>query len=146
MKRAHGLVLWMAISIVSAQGQTKDQPRQVQPQGTVHIYRYRLSVGTAAHPTVSCDEFPVVRIQNGRVYSMKVSAGRHSFATTDKPSGIAVDVEPGKEYFLRVDFQGASLVTSPSLVLVPPEQGRMETLKMRPLDARYIEAATCGKP
>jgi hypothetical protein len=137
MKRAHALAFFMAMSILSA---------QVQPRGTVHIYRYRLTVGTAAHPTVSCDEFAVARIQNGRVYTMNVSAGRHSFATTGNPAGIAVDVASGKEYFVRIDFQNASFGTSPIPVLVPPEQGLMETLKMRPLDRRYIEAATCGKP
>src|SRR5580700_10716271 len=127
MKHAHAMVFCMAMSMLSA---------QVRPRGTVHIYRYRLTIGTAAHPTVSCDEFPVVRMQNGRVYTMNVSAGRHSFATTGNPAGIAVDVEPGKEYFVRIDFQNASFGTSPIPVLVPTEQGLMETLKMRPLDKR----------
>jgi hypothetical protein len=120
---------------------------QTQPQGTVHIYRYRLSVGQAAHPTVSCDAFPVARIQNGRVYTMKVSARRHAFTTSDNPIGINVDVEPGKEYFVRLDYPpNASYSASPTPVLVAPEQGRGEIQKMRPLDGRFIENATCGQP
>lgn len=143
MKRACLTLLIVLLTRVSpAQG----PPRKVQSPGTVHIYRSRLNIGTAAHPTVSCDEFPVARMQNGRVYAMQVSAGRHTFALADNPTGIAVDVESGKDHFIRIDFQGATFATSPVLVLVPPEQGRMETLKLRPLDARYIEAATCGRP
>jgi hypothetical protein len=138
MKRVHIPALLMALSILSA---------QTQPQGTVHIYREKLPVATAAHPTVSCDMFPVARIQNGRVYSMKVSAGRHLFATTHDPTGINVDVEPGKDYFVRIDFTpNAKLHGDATPVLVAPEQGRVETLKLRPLDGQYIEAATCGRP
>jgi hypothetical protein len=139
MNRAHSLLaFWMAISILSA---------QTAPQGTLHIYRNRLSVGTAAHPSVSCDMFPIARIQNGRVYTLKVSAGRHSVTTTHDETGIMVDVESGKEYFVRLDFTpNARFHGDASPVLVPPEQGRMETLKLRPLDGQYIEAATCGRP
>jgi hypothetical protein len=138
MKHAPTMAFWMALSMLSA---------QVQPQATVHIYRYKLSVGAGAHPTVSCDMFPIAKIQNGRVYSLKVSAGRHSFTTTDDQKGIMVDVESGKEYFVRIDFPpNARFRGDASPVLVAPEQGRMEILKLRPLDGQYIEAATCGRP
>jgi hypothetical protein len=134
------LPLWMAI--VSAA-----LPAQVQPPATVHIYRYKLSVGQARHPTVSCDAFPVARMQNGRIYTIKISAGRHVFSTSDDSTGIQVDIAPGKEYFVRIDYSPNAIYSErATAVLVAPEQGRMETLKMRPLDGRYIEAATCGNP
>ncbi len=147
MQYARILIFWGAVSMAtSAQTHSQTQP-QPQPQATVHIYRYRLSVGQAAHPTVSCDAFPVARIQNGRVYTMKVSAGRHSFATVDYPIGIDVDIESAKEYFVRVDYPpNASFAVRATPVLVPPAQGRDEIRKLRPLDGQFIEAATCGKP
>jgi hypothetical protein len=99
------------------------------------------------HPQVSCDAFPVVSIQNGRVYTMKASAGRHVFSTSDDQPGLQVDIEPGKEYFVRIDYPpNASYKISASPVLVAAELGRMEIEKLRPLDARYIQAATCGNP
>jgi hypothetical protein len=120
---------------------------QVQPAATVHIYRYRLSVGQAKHPTVSCDAFPIARMQNGRVYTMMVSAGRHVFATGDDPTGIQVDIAAGKEYFVRIDYPPNAVYSErAAAVLISPEQGRMETLKLRALDGRFIEAATCGIP
>jgi len=115
--------------------------------GTIHIYRNRLSIRQTLHPLVSCDLFPVVSIQNGRVYTMKASAGRHVFRTTDDQPGLQVDIEPGKEYFVRIEFPPNSPYdVRASPVLVAPEQGRMEVEKLRPLDARYIQAATCGNP
>lgn len=120
---------------------------QPKPAGMVHIYRYKLSQGKASHPTVSCDAFPVARIQNGRVYTLKASAGRHSFTVADTPIGIDVDVEPGKDYFVRIDYPvNSSFAVGATPVLVAPEQGSKEIQKLQPLDGWFIEAATCGKP
>jgi hypothetical protein len=118
----------------------------VKPEATLHIYRPRLDVGKAAHPTVSCDAFAVARIQNGRVYTMKISAGRHSFTVGEKTAAIDVDAEAGKEYFLRVEYPpNASFAVGATVVLVDPAEGLKEIKKLRPLDGWFIENATCGK-
>jgi hypothetical protein len=136
------LAAWIALSMLSSAVSA-----QVKNPATVHIYRYRLSVGQAKHPTVSCDAFPIAKMQNGRIYTMKVSAGRHVFSTSDDPTGIQVDIASGNEYFVRIDYPpNVTYAERAIAVLVAPEQGRMETLKMRPLDGRFIEAATCGNP
>lgn len=78
---------------------------------------------------------------------MKVSAGRHTFTAGSDQTGIKVDIEPGNEYFVRIDLaENAKYRGEAIIVLVPPEQGRMETLKMRQVDGKFIEAATCGNP
>ncbi|HEY3826255.1 MAG TPA: hypothetical protein VGL82_16935 [Bryobacteraceae bacterium] len=120
---------------------------QVPVPATVHIYRYRLSVEQTRHPKVSCDAFPVARMQNGRVYAIRVSPGWHVFATMDDPTGIRVDIMAGKEYFVRIDYPVNSTYSDrATATLVAPEQGRMEILKLRALDGQYIEASTCGNP
>jgi hypothetical protein len=121
-------------------------PTAGKPEATLHIYRPRLDVGKAAHPTVSCDAFAIARIQNGRVYTMKISPGRHSFTVGGKTDVTNIDVEPGKEYFLRVDYPpNASFAAGAIAVLVDPAQGLKEIRKLRPLDGWFIENATCGK-
>jgi len=86
MKFARVLIFGMGISLLPAQ--TK---QAAPPTAVVHIYRLKLTIGVAAHPTVSCDNFPVVRMQNGRIYTMKISTGRHAFAISDHPTGINVE-------------------------------------------------------
>lgn len=116
------------------------------PSGTVHFYRYLLKVGKAAHPIISCDAFPIARMQNGRVYTMQIPAGRHAIATSENPTGIEVDIEAGKEYFIRIDYAtNASFAIRATPVVVPVEVGREETKKLRPLDGWLVEDATCGK-
>jgi hypothetical protein len=124
--------------------QTTKQPPELR--GTVHIYRERLEIGKLTRPTVSCDNFPVARIENGRVYTMKMSVGRHALGTTDHPTGFFIDIDAGKEYFVRIDFPvNASLPSGAAPVLVPVEQGRVETMKLKPLDDRFIETGACGR-
>jgi hypothetical protein len=116
------------------------------PTGTVHFYRYLLMVGKAAHPIISCDAFPIARMQNGRVYTMQIPAGRHAITTDENPTGILVDIEAGKEYFIRIDYSpNASFAIRATPLVVTPEVGREETKKLRPLDGWLVEDATCGK-
>lgn len=118
---------------------------QKKAPGIVHIYRYKLNQGKAVHPMVSCDTFALAKIQNGRVYTLKVSAERHEFTVGDSPNGINVDVQPGKEYYVRIDFNpNAPFATGGFPVLVSADQGSKEVQKLKPLDPWYAEAATCG--
>ena len=124
--------------------QTAKKP--AESQGTVHIYRERIEIATKTKPTVSCDNFAVAKIENGRVFTMKMSVGRHDLGTTDHPVGFHIDIEAGKEYFVRIDYPlNASLPSGAAPVLVPADQGRMETAKLKPLDGRYIETGACGR-
>lgn len=116
------------------------------PSGTVHFYRYLMEVGKASHPILSCDAFPIARMQNGRVYTMQIPAGRHAIATSENPTGIEVDIAAGKDYYIRIDYSpNASFAIRATPVLVPVEVGREETKKLRPLDGWLVEDATCGK-
>ena len=142
MKPALILTFSGLISFLPAQ--TAKKPPE--PEGTVHIYRERIEIARLTKPLVSCDNFPVAKIENGRVFTMKMSVGRHALGTTDHPLGFFIDIEAGKEYFVRIDYPlNASLPSGAAPVLVPPEQGRMEIMKLKPLDGRYIETGACGR-
>jgi hypothetical protein len=143
-----GRLVFGVLSLVAgAFPQTGSNPAPTsKPAALLHIYRYLLNVGKAAHPTVSCDDFAVARIQNGRVYTMKISVGRHTLATTDDPVGIQLDAETGKEYYLRIDYPvNASFAVRATPVLVATDQGSQEIRKLRPLDGWFVETGSCGR-
>jgi hypothetical protein len=145
MKSALIIALRMTVCGIASflPAQTAKPP---QPQGTVHIYRDRLQVGALTRTVVSCDNFPVARFENGRVFTMKMSVGRHAMGTNNNPVGFHLDVDADKEYFVRIDFAtNASYAADAKLVQVPSDQGRMETMKLKPLDGRFIETGACGK-
>lgn len=142
MKLGRFLLVLIAASVLPAQPPKKPAP----PQGIVHIYRLKLEIGTVTRPTIACDNFPVVRLPNGSVFTMKMSAGRHVMAIGVDEPGINLDVTADKEHYVRIDYAvNASHAGGAVPVVVPPEQGRMETMKLKKLDASYIEVATCGR-
>ena len=112
--------------------------------GTVHIYRLQVSFGTAVHPTVSCDTYPIAKLQNGHVYTITVPTGTHVFTTVDGPTGVSIHVESGKEYFVRIDYPvNSHLALHAFPVLVPTDQGIGEIRKLKPLDKWFVETAAC---
>jgi hypothetical protein len=144
---AFSLALSAAMAAQDPNAAPPPAPAKPQPQGTLHIYRYKLEVAHAKHPAVSCDNFPIVRIQNGRIYSLKVSTGRHTLLVADNPDPLDIDVEVNKDYYIRVDYPiNAAPGARPALVLVPPAQARDDIKGLRRLDGQFVEAATCGRP
>ena len=137
MTYARVIVLSAAVSMLPAQVS--------ETQAILHIYRAKAEMGVASRPTVSCDNFALARIPNGRVYTIKASPGWHEIGTTDKPP-IRVDMKADNEYFVRIDYPvNAAFSLGATPVVVSPEQGRMEIAGLRRLEGRYIEAASCGR-
>ena len=109
-------------------------------KATVYVYRYRSFEGGALVPSVFCDDAQLARIQNGRYFTVKVSPGKHTFQSNDKQSGVAVDLKPGQEYFLRVEIAAGLMKGHGRLLAVMPEQGRfdLQSKKMKPVDADKV--------
>jgi hypothetical protein len=123
MKSALIIALRMTVCGIASflPAQTAKPP---QPQGTVHIYRDRLQVGALTRTVVSCDNFPVARFENGRVFTMKMSVGRHAMGTNNNPVGFHLDVDADKEYFVRIDFAtNASMPPTQSWCRCPTIRG-----------------------
>lgn len=122
-------------------------PPKPVPQGTLHVYRLKLEVAHATHPTVSCDNFPIVRLPNGRVYTMKFSEGTHTLLVGDNPDPLNLEVAANKDYYVRIDYPvNAATGSRPSLVVVAPDEAKADIKELRRVDPVYIEAATCGRP
>src|SRR5689334_21943777 len=68
-------------------------------QVTVYIYRYKQFVGSALSPSVYCDEGELARMENGRFFAVKLPAGKHTFRSNDKQSGVEVDLKSGQDYY-----------------------------------------------
>jgi Protein of unknown function (DUF2846) len=120
----------------SSEAITASQTSTQTDKATVYVYRYRSFEGGALVPSVFCDDAQLARIQNGRYFTVKVSPGKHTFQSNDKQSGVAVDLKPGEEYFLRVEIAAGLMKGHGRLLAVMPEQGRfdLQSKKMKPVD------------
>lgn len=128
----------LAIANVLSAAQSSSTPQTAapaQPNALVYVYRYKQFVGSALAPSVYCDEVQLARMENGRYFLVRMEPGNHSFRSNDAQSGVALDLQAGQEYFIRVDIATGMLKGHGRLTLTAPEQGRYELKsKLKPLD------------
>jgi len=123
----------------SAFGQEQAATAQADGQqatATVYFYRYKQFVGGALEPSIYCDEAQLARMDNGRYFALKIDAGKHTFHSNDKQSGVELDVKPGQQYFVRMEIATGFAKGHGRLVLMSPEQGgyELKSNKLKPLD------------
>jgi hypothetical protein len=116
----------------SEQAAEKTSPN---PKALVYVLRDREMNGAMVKRSVYCDEVELAKIQNGRYFLAKVDPGHHVFRSTEKESGVEMDLKSGQKYFLRVEivYGGGGRMS-----VVAPEQGPYEVKKLKPIDANKI--------
>jgi hypothetical protein len=112
-------------------------------KATVYVYRYKQFVGAALEPSVYCDDVQLARMSNGRYFTVKVDAGKHTFHSNDKQSGIELDAKAGQEYFIRLEIATGFMKGHGRLILMSPEQAgyELKSDKLKPLDAGKVANA-----
>jgi hypothetical protein len=107
----------------------------------VYVYRYKQYQGSAIKPSVYCDGQEVAKMHNGRYFRMVLPAGKHTFGSSDKQSGMEIDLKPGQEYYVRVEIATGFLKGHGRMTLVAKEQGTFEIKKLKWSDAGHIRDA-----
>jgi hypothetical protein len=124
------------------QAATTTPPQASQPTdspATIYIYRYKQFVGSALTPSVYCDDGELARMENGRFFVAKFSAGEHIFHSNDKQAGIDLDLKPGQDYYIRLEIATGAWKGHGRLILVAPEQGSYEIKNLKPLDRDKVK-------
>jgi hypothetical protein len=131
-----------------AMGQTETKPA---PQtGTVYVYRIKVRlVARAVHPLIYFDDTALrqpcgtagpttpictIHLATGEYVAHELPAGKHMISTDFAEASQLFEVEPGKEYFFKLDHNNLLKHRKPmTLALVPTEQAwrEMEGLRKR---------------
>lgn len=77
-------IVFMAVMLTSAAAQQPASQGNLassdtNSQATVYVYRYKQFVGKALSPSVYCDGNELARMENGRYFAVRLSAGRAHF-------------------------------------------------------------------
>lgn len=112
--------------------------RMKQGQATLHFYRERAYVGSLRTMPIYIDEVQVAEVVNGRQFSMTLDSGRHVFRCRTKAEAIAVEIQPGDEYYLRVELIQGFTKNHWHIVQVAKEQGELDIKALKPLDIEDI--------
>jgi Protein of unknown function (DUF2846) len=141
MKTLKVLIIMATAFIVCGMFISTEFGKPQQPsKATVYVYRYKLVMGSAYSPSVYCDDKQLARMDNGKYFAVAVDPGQHVFNSNDKQSRIALDVQPGRAYFIRLEISPGLWKGHGQLALVTPEQGRAELTsgKIKPLEQDKI--------
>jgi len=109
-------------------------------KAVVYVYRNRNTSGPPPNsPSVYCDEQELARMQNGRYFSVRLDAGKHSFRSTDGQSVADLDVKAGQTYYIRGEVVPVRLKPRGRVTVMSPEQGGSEARSLRPLDSGMVK-------
>lgn len=121
-------------TLAMAEQAATPQTSESGDKATLYVYRYKQFVGKALSPSVYCDEAELARMVNGRYFTVKLDPGKHSFRSNDKQSGIDLNMESGKSYFVRLEIATGFLKGHGRLTLMAGEQAAYELKQLKPLD------------
>jgi hypothetical protein len=118
------------------------------PQGTAKcvLYRHRLARGSAVRIGLFIDGVQAANIVNGRWVSLDVPAGHHTIKPKDDQSGLEMELEAGKTYYVLTWWgeEGMFHAAHKMVTLVAPEQGAYEVKQLKPLDEKDVSWPGAG--
>ena len=106
------------------------------------VYVYRLQGGSGPppnKPSVYCDEHELARMQNGRYFSVRLDAGKHSCRSTDGQTVVRLDVKAGQTYYIRGEVVPVSGKPRGAITRMSPEQGASEARNLKPLPSGMVK-------
>lgn len=125
-----GLFLWLTImhSGCASLGPVYEEVEVVPPnKGLVYIYRPSSFIGGGVSYDVKVGEDPIATLYNGGYYPYFSEPGEVEFwARTESKSAVTLDVEVGKNYFVKGTVGVGLLVGRPHLTIVSDEIGLAE--------------------
>jgi hypothetical protein len=104
----------------------------------LHVYRERAFTGSLRTMPIFMDEEKTADLVNGRKFTLQIKPGKHTFRCLTKEEAITVDIEPGREYFLRAELIQSFTKNRWRIVHVANEQGELDMQGLKPLDPSGI--------
>lgn len=125
---------WLALSIValcagcSADGTPFTKVDSIPDgKGVVYIYRPAHFTGSAVYGTLKANDVPITKVTNGGYFPYVAEPGMlHLSIATETTNSTDVDVEAGKETYVKSSVSIGLLVGHLTLTEVSPEIGAQE--------------------
>lgn len=120
MRYLCGIVLLALISALPANTQS----------GIATIHFYALDKFGVRHIPVYLDDNKIGTLHGRDVLEVPATPGKHTVHSSDKDSGIFLEVTEGGDYYVRVSLTEHGLRPQGRVDLVDPSQGKFEFAKV----------------
>ncbi len=95
-------------------------------QAFAYFYRKKRVLGMALNTSVHVDRVEVADLDPGTYVKVPLSAGPHAFYSDEDDDTLTVDIEPGREYFFRIELQAGMWKGHGVLKLLDAREGSEE--------------------
>jgi len=111
-----------------------DSTHNIKPGGdsksyaTLYVYRQKSFVGSMISYNLSVNDSTICRMKNNSKYIIRLykEGETELTAKTEKKSSVRINVEFGKEYYLKCGVKTGIMAGRPQLELIDPEQGKLD--------------------
>ncbi len=120
-------MLVLAPMLVVSKSKDSDNPKN--DKATIHVYRPNKIVGFGWVFNLKANGQKIARIKNGRLILLSLEPGQTEFKMAGKT--IKINLEPGKNYYLRASLARNLLLGSPELIEVTKSYAMGEMNKIK---------------
>jgi len=132
--KAAGVSDAVVVAILNPAATGTAEPKPSSGFAYLKVYRHRRYMGSALAPSIYVDQKQITRIGNGRRACIRLTPGKHTIGSDDKSSAITVEVQAGREYYVRIDEEAGFWKGHGRLTLLAAEQGSPEYNQVRPVE------------
>lgn len=95
-------------------------------QAFAYFYRKKKVLGMALNTSVHVDRVEVADLDPGTYVKVPLSPGKHAFYSDEDGDTLQLDLEPGREYFFRIELRAGMWKGHGVLKLVDVKEGSEE--------------------
>jgi hypothetical protein len=108
-------------------------------KATLYVYRLHAMRGAFNKVSIYVDDQEFARMGNGSFIGVNLDPGRHVVRSDEKASAVAVEMESGRVYYVRLAFEQTRATYRAETELVPAELGWSELGQTKPNDSKNIK-------
>jgi tetratricopeptide (TPR) repeat protein len=115
-------------------------PKPPEPVGFgyIHIFRPSHFVASLATWDITVDDRQTAKLGNGRHFTVKVPAGRHTVYTEMGKQPVSIDVAPDGHYYVQTELISQLFSAYVALTIIPGQKGQQDFNGTRPIEPERI--------
>ena len=115
-----------------------EAPQAPEGKALMTFFRPGRFYGAVLNTSIFIDEVEIADLDNGTYVTAAVAAGRHAIHGDEAADTLSIAIEPGREYFYRVDIVTGAWKGHGRLIERPGLVGQAEFRKAKPSQASDV--------
>jgi len=136
----------LLMSPVTSSQNEETSPSSPHSEAFVFFYHLGFDLGfqgvfmVTPRPSIFCDGRLLGKLKKGNYFLARLSPGKHTIYAVHKDSSMEFDLEPGGEYFIRVEFKLPSFGKAKgTLAVTSADRGREMVSRLAPAESKLIK-------